>query len=99
MPPYWTARRILWTGVVVALGARLVVEPVLDVAMSQVPFAVSFYGLGVVDVYRWLASIIGVAVWVGASMVAASLVVRVLEERGVVPVAVRGADADRSTER
>ncbi|WP_421735127.1 hypothetical protein [Cellulomonas sp.] len=97
MPPYWTARRILWTGVVVALGARLVVLPVLYALVNAFPFSVDAYGLGVVDVYGWLEAIISIAVWVGASMVAASFVVRVLEERGVIPADVQGADADRSS--
>ena len=98
MPPYWTARRILWTGVVVALGARLVVLPVFYALVNAFPFRVDFYGLGVVDVYGWLEAVISIAAWVGASMVAASFVVRVLEERGVVPAVVQEADADRSTE-
>lgn len=98
MPPYWTARRILWTGVVVALGARLVVEPVLSTLVSAFPFGVTFYGFGVVDVYRGLGAVVSIAGWVGASMVAAPFVVRVLEERGVVPAAVQSADADRSDE-
>ncbi|KRD44000.1 hypothetical protein ASE38_07400 [Cellulomonas sp. Root930] len=98
MPPYWTARRILWTGVVVALGARLVVQPAFYALMNAFPFSVDVYGFGVVDVFGWLEAVISIAVWVGASMVAASFVVRVLEERGVVPAVVQGADADRANE-
>jgi hypothetical protein len=96
MPPYWTARRILWTGVIVALGARLVVEPVLSALVSASPFGVTFYDVGVVDVFGWLRVVISMVGWVGASMVAASFVVRVLEERGVIPAVVQGADADRA---
>ena len=98
MPPYWTARRIFWTGVVVALGARLVVDPALGALVGASELGVTFYGFGVLEVYGLLRSVISIAVWVGASMVAASFVVRVLEERGVVPAVVQGADADRSNE-
>jgi hypothetical protein len=98
MPPLWTARRILWTGVVVALGARLVVEPVLSVLASAVPFRLAVYNVGVFDLLGWVGAIVSMAVWVGTSRVAASFVVRVLEQRGVVPAAHNLRSDDRSND-
>lgn len=91
MPPLWTARRLLWTGVAVALVAELVVSPLLGTIVSRLPLGYS--------VLAWIDTVLRLAAYTGASMVAASFVVRVLEQRGVVPAAARNANSVRPDDR
>ncbi|GEL97803.1 hypothetical protein [Cellulomonas terrae] len=87
MPPLWTARRLFWTGVAVALGARLVAGFVLGPLVTVVAA-----GYTVLALVEQLAAL---AVYAGAAMVGASFVVRVLGQRGVVPASARNANSAR----
>lgn len=91
MPPLWTARRLLWTGVAVALVARLVVSPFVATVVARLPVGYTVLG--------WLDAVLTLVAYTGASMVAASFVVRVLEQRGVVPAAARNANSVRPDHR
>ena len=91
MPPLWTARRLLWSGVAVALVAKLVLSPFLANVVARLPLGYSVLG--------WLDTVLTLAAFAGASMVGASFVVRVLEQRGVVPVAARNANTVRPDDR
>ncbi|MEZ0447032.1 hypothetical protein [Cellulomonas sp. ICMP 17802] len=91
MPPLWTSRRLLWTGVAVALVAELVVSPLLVNLAARL-----LIGYGVLG---WIDTVLRLAAYTGASMVAASFVVRVLEQRGVVPAAARNANSVRPDDR
>jgi len=83
---------MFWTGVAVALVARFVVGPSVGLVLSSIPW-------GAYNLLWTLDTVVSLAAYAGASMVAASFVVRVLEQRGVIPVPARDAHGGLSDER
>lgn len=84
MPPLWSSRRLFWVGLTLALLGRLLLSPLLGTVLRGAPPAQDW--LVVLD------TVLSCSMYVGASMVGAAFVVRVLEARLPARVAVRNAN-------